>query len=191
MGMLTILVYIALSFFAGFYLITIPSGIISLDSAAAYVNQNILTSFSSSIALVLTGLLLILLCLRYIQKLLAGSRQNKNISFESKQGKVNITLGAIEDLLKKMLDVKKEVSQTRVRVSLKKKAIEVQIKSYLNHEVNLVDFTKEIQIKVKEKLQVLLGEDKKVQVNLQIRKIKVSKGEKENGEPEIPFRHYK
>ncbi len=190
MGFLTILIYIVLSLFAGALLVTVPSGIVDLNALANYINHNVLTSFSSNISFILVGLVIILLCLRYIQKVISGSRQNKNISFESKQGKVNITLMAIEDLLKKMLEAKDEISHSKVKVCLKKKLIEVQIKGYLNYEVNLVDFTKEIQAKVKEKLQILLGEDKKVQVNLQIRKISVSNEKEKDAEPEVPFRHY-
>jgi uncharacterized alkaline shock family protein YloU len=119
-----------------------------------------------------------------------NSRQNKNISFESREGKVKITLVAIEDLLKKMIEQRDEISHIKVKVRLKKKIIAVQIKGYLNYEVNLVDLTKEIQEKVKERIAVLLGEDKKVVIDLQIRKITVSGDNDKTEEPEIPFRHY-
>lgn len=190
MGFLTILIYILLSFSAGIILLLIPTGILNLESLIHYLNQNILNNFSSSITLVLIGLIIILLCLRYIQKMILNSRQNKNISFESKEGKVKITLVAIEDLLKKMIEQRDEISHIKVKVRLKKKMIAVQIKGYLNYEVNLVDLTKEIQEKVKERIAVLLGEDKKVVIDLQIRKITVSGDKDKTEEPEIPFRHY-
>ncbi len=190
MGFLTILTYIILSFSVGTILIAAPAGIINLKSIAAYLNQNVLTTPSSNITLILIGIIIVLLCLRYIQKMISSSRQNKNISFESKEGKVNITLVAIEDMLKKMLEEKDEISHIKVKVSLKKKTIVVKTKGYLNYEVNLVDFTKDIQAIVKEKLQILLGEDKKVEVNLQIRKITVSEKEEKTEDPEVPFRHY-
>jgi uncharacterized alkaline shock family protein YloU len=122
--------------------------------------------------------------------MILNSRQNKNISFESREGKVKITLVAIEDLLKKMIEQRDEISHIKVKVRLKKKIIAVQIKGYLNYEVNLVDLTKEIQEKVKERIAVLLGEDKKVVIDLQIRKITVSGDNDKTEEPEIPFRHY-
>lgn len=190
MGFLTILIYILLSFSAGIILLLIPTGILNLESLIHYLNQNILNSFSSSITLVLIGLIIILLCLRYIQKMILNSRQNKNISFESREGKVKITLVAIEDLLKKMIEQRDEISHIKVKVRLKKRMIAVQIKGYLNYEVNLVDLTKEIQEKVKERIAVLLGEDKKVVIDLQIRKITVSGDKDKTEEPEIPFRHY-
>lgn len=190
MGFLTVLVYIILSLATGILLIAVPTRIINLSLITDYVNQNLLTNFTSVLVLILVGFVILLLCFRYLQKLIIGSRQNKNISFESKQGKVNITVTAIEDLLKKMLDAKDEVSHTKIKVCIRKKLIEVQIKGYLNYEVNLVEFTGEIQERVQEKLQVLLGQDKKVQVNLQIRKISMPEGKEDEKEPEVPFRHY-
>lgn len=191
MGFLTVLSYVLLSFLVGFFLITLPSGIFLFPS---YLRSDAFSGLplSSRAILILTGFLIILLCLRYIQKIISGSRKNKSISFESREGEVNITLIAIEDMLKKMLDSRDEVSHTKVKVGLRKKMIAVQIKGYLNYQVNLVDFTKDIQEKVKEKLQVLLGQDKKVQVNLQIRKIAVSEenNQDKGQDPEIPFRNY-
>jgi uncharacterized alkaline shock family protein YloU len=190
MGFLTILIYIVLSFSVGILLVIVPTGILNLKDTADYLSQNALANFSSSATLVLIGLIIILLCLRYIQKMILSNRQNKNISLESKEGKVNITVMAVEDMLKKMLEERDEVSHIKVKVTLKKKIILVQIKGYLNYEVNLVNFTKEIQEKVKEKLEVLLGEDKKVAVNLQIRKITMTDRKEKPEEPEVPFRHY-
>jgi len=119
-------------------------------------------------------------------------RRNKSISFDSNEGKVSITLVAIEDMLKKMLESKTEVSRIKPKVLLKRKGIEVLARGVLTTEVNLVDFTKEIQEQIKEKMNNLLGEDKKVQVNLEIRKIALNKKDLlvEDKEPEVPFRNY-
>jgi len=68
----------------------------------------------------------------------------------------------------------------------------VVARGVLTAEVNLVEFTKEIQEQVREKVHTLLGKDKQVQVNLEIRKIALSKKDllAEEKEPEIPFRNY-
>ncbi|MCK4520164.1 MAG: alkaline shock response membrane anchor protein AmaP, partial [Candidatus Omnitrophica bacterium] len=118
-------------------------------------------------------------------------QKNKSITFESDEGKISITLVAIEDMLKKMLEAKTEVSRIKPKVILRKKYIEIAAHGVLTAEVNLVEFTKEIQEQVKEKVHALLGEDKQVQVNLEIRKIAINKKElAEEKEPKIPFRDY-
>ncbi len=190
MGFLTILIYITLSLIIGSFLISLSLGIIAVDAITGYLIQ-IPTDFRLKMMTLLIGTLLVLLCLRYIQTIFRRSQRNKSITFESDEGKISITLVAIEDMLKKMLEAKTEVSRIKPKVILRKKYIEVAAHGVLTAEVNLVDFTKEIQEQVKEKVHALLGEDKQVQVNLEIRKIAINEKElAEEKEPKIPFRDY-
>lgn len=191
MGFLTVLIYIILSLATGLVLIGLSLEIITVDVTTAYLAE-IAADFPLRWVTVLVGLLLILLCLRYMQASFRRSRKNKSIAFDSDQGKVSITLVAIEDMLKKMLEAKTEVSRIKPKVLLRKRGIEVIARGVLTTEVNLVEFTKEIQEQVREKVHTLLGEDKEVQVNLEIRKIALSQKDlmAEDKEPEIPFRNY-
>jgi len=191
MGFLTVLIYIILSFATGLLLISLSLEIITLDVITTYLAR-IPADFPLRWVATLAGLLLIFLCLRYMQASLRRLRRNKSITFESDEGKVSITLVAIEDMLKKMLEAKTEVSKIKPKVLLRKKGIEIIASGVLTTEVNLVEFTKEIQKQIKEKVHALLGEDKQVQVNLEIKKIALSKKDlaTENKEPEVPFRNY-
>lgn len=191
MGFLTVLIYIILSLTTGFILIGLSLGMLNVDIITAYL-AGISADFPLRLVTVLVGLLLILLCLRYLQASFRRARKNKSITFESEEGKVSITLVAIEDMLKKMLEEKTEVSRIRPKVILRKKGIEVAACGVLTAEVNLVEFTKEIQEQIRKKVHNLLGEDKQVQVNLEIRKIALSKKDltSVDKEPEIPFRNY-
>ena len=190
MGVLIVLVNIALSFIVGLFLINLSLEIITIDMITNYLTQ-IPANFNSKLITFLIGILLMLFCLRYIQTIFRRRKRNKSITFESDEGKVSITLVAIEEMLKKLLEEKTEVSHIKPKVILKKKHIEVAARGILTTEVNLVDFTKEIQKQVKEKLHALLGEDKQVRVNLEIRKIALGKKElTDEKEPEIPFRNY-
>lgn len=190
MGFLTVLIYIILSLVVGSFLISLALEVLAINIIADYLAQ-IPENFRLKIMTLLVGVLLVLLCLRYLQTIFQRSRKNKSITFESNEGKISITLVAIEDMLKKMLEAKTEVSRIKPKVILRKKYIEVAAHGVLTAEVNLVEFTKEIQEQVKEKVHSLLGEDKQVQVNLEIRKIAIGKKELvEDKEPKIPFRDY-
>ena len=190
MGFLTILIYIILSLAVGSFLISLSLEVIAIDAVTGCLTQ-IPGNFRLKMITLLIGALLVLLCLRYIQTIFRRCRRNKSITFESSEGKISITLVAIEDMLKKMLEAKTEVSRIKPKVILRKKYIEIAAHGVLTAEVNLVEFTKEIQEQVKEKVHALLGEDKQVQVNLEIRKIAISKKELiEEKEPKIPFRDY-
>ena len=192
MGFLTVLVYIVLSLVAGIILIGVSWDPTVLNIAVTYLEGQFFSDYWLRVVSGLLGILLILMCFSYLQRLLQRSRRDKSLTFESEQGKVSITLFAIEDMLRKILEARPEVSHIRVNVKLGKKYIEVMTKGVLTAEVNLVEFTKEIQESVKEKMHTLLGEDKEVQVNLEIRKVAIGgkKGSVEEPEPEIPFRNY-
>jgi len=194
MGFLTVLVYIILSFSVGSILLGLSLDLIIVNEFFTYLEKEIFSVFSLKLRWICgsTGAIIILFCLRYIQAFFSRSRKNKSITFESPQGDVSITLFAIEDMLKKMLEERSEVSNIKIKVFLKKKGIEVVTKGILITEVNLVEFTREIQERVKEKIHILLGADKQVKVNLEIRKVALGdkKEIEESEEPEVPFRNY-
>ena len=195
MGFFTILIYIILSCAVGSILLATSLNLVEVGVLTGYLERIVFADFyfpSIPWVAALTGLIIILMCLRCIQTSLRRSRKDKSITFESPEGNVSITLLALEDMLKKMLEERTEVSHIKPKVILRKKGIEVVIRGVLTSEANLVEFTREIQEKIKEKMNVLLGEDKPVKVNLEIRKV-VMGGRRENfddSEPEIPFRNY-
>ena len=191
MNFLVSVIFVILSLAVGILLLGVSLNLAYIAVIYRYLGGEIIPEFPLKLVLALIGMLLILFCLKYIQTLLRHSRKNKAIAFESPQGEVSITLFAIEDMLKKMLEERTEVTNVKARVFLRKKWIEVVASGVLTAEVNLVDFTKEIQEKVKEKMHILLGEDKQVKVNLEIKKVSVgSKKRPDEQEPEVPFRNY-
>jgi len=192
MGFLTALIYIVLSIIASILCVGLSLDMFDIPSLLNALETNIFADFSLKIIFLLTGTIITLLCLRYIQQIFLKSHRNKSISFKSPQGKVSITIFAIEDMLKKMLEERQEISHAKPRVCLKKKKIVVSTKGILVAEVNLVEFTKEIQENIKEKINTLLGEDKQVEVNLEIKKVSLGNKKQilEKEEPKVPFRNY-
>jgi hypothetical protein len=127
--------------------------------------------------------------------LLKNSKRDQMITFTSPQGKASITLYALEELLKKTLEAKPEISHVRPRVFLAKNGIEVAVKSNLNKEANILDITNMLQGLIKDKLENFLGKDKDIKVKLVIQKVSLDKKSKdkeseEENEPEVPFRNY-
>jgi len=190
MGFLAILVYIFISFFLGFVLIGSAANFIELTDIVFYVEKEMLSNIFLRVAFGLSGLLIILFCIRYIQHVIY--RRERAIVSESEYGKVSITLFAIEDMLKNMLETEKGFSHVRPRVCAGKRGVSVIIRGNVNSEVNFLSFTKDVQERVREKLVNLLGEDKDIKVKIEIRKM-IFKGTKkivEAEEPEIPYRYY-
>ncbi|MFA6280950.1 MAG: alkaline shock response membrane anchor protein AmaP [Candidatus Omnitrophota bacterium] len=194
MSFLAMIAYVAVSFFLGLVFIGLSLNLIDINYAVYYLTQEILPDRFLRYALFLTGVLLILLCLRFLQRTIF--RRERSVVTESSYGKVSITLFAIEDMLKNMLETQNGLSHVRPRIICKKHGIEVIIRGNLSVDANLPVFTKEIQEKTREKLQNLLGEEKEIKIKIEIRKM-VFKGKKkivesteDITEPEIPYRYY-
>lgn len=190
MGFLAILVYIFISFFLGFILMGSAANLIELTDLVFFVQKELFSNMFFRVALGLSGLLIILFCIRYIQHIIY--RRERAIVSESEYGKVSITLFAIEDMLKNMLETEKGFSHVRPRVCAGKRGVSVIIRGNVNSEVNFLSFTKDVQQRVREKLLNLLGEEKDIKVKIEIKKM-LFKGAKNMvtvEEPEIPYRYY-
>jgi hypothetical protein len=192
MGFLTILIYITLSLLLGFVFIGLSLNIIDVGAAASYLETYVVSDITAKAILGIAGFLMVLICLRYVQSIFRRSLSEKSITFESPEGTVDITLFAIEDMLRRMIEDKKELSHVKPRIMSKKRKMEVIIRGDLASEVNILEFTRGIQVQIKEKLENILGEDKEIKVRMKIRKM-VFGGKKKAGEqetPEVPFRNY-
>jgi hypothetical protein len=189
MGFLNILVYIAISFFIGGSLIGLAVNPINLVPLAKYLQTQILSDLLSRSIVFLSGVLLILFCMRYLQRVIY--RRERSVVYESEYGKVSVTLLAVEDMIRSILENTKELTRPRVRVYPRKRNIEVIIRGNLLPEVNFVEFTRLVQERVKDKVQALLGTEKEIRVRIEIKKV-VFEGKKniKETEPEVPFRYY-
>jgi uncharacterized alkaline shock family protein YloU len=127
--------------------------------------------------------------MRYLQRVIY--RRERSVVYESEYGKVSVTLLAVEDMIRSILENTKELTRPRVRVYPRKRNIEVIIRGNLLPEVNFVEFTRLVQERVKDKVQALLGTEKEIRVRIEIKKV-VFEGKKniKETEPEVPFRYY-
>lgn len=189
------LIYVLASFLIGFFVLGVALNPDILTTTVPYIQNEILADTYSRIVIALSGILLVVLSLKYLHTVIFSSRQEKAITLQLPSGKVSVTLFALEDMIKKFLEEKKELSHIKPRVISSKKGIEVVIKSTLISEVSLIELTGDIQEKIKEKLLNLLGPDKEINIRLEIKKMNfgAKKGKEqvpEEEEPEVPFRNY-
>ncbi len=141
------------------------------------------------------GILLFLLWIWFLQCLFVRREREKNIAFQTEKGEVVISLGAVEDFLRKICADISEIRDLRpvIRAGRKGK-IEVELRLILNPLQELPDFTSHLQNLVKEKLQSLLGVEE-IKVRIFVSKIlSVRKKKEEKQEPEeeikIPYREF-
>ncbi|UCC95353.1 MAG: alkaline shock response membrane anchor protein AmaP [Candidatus Omnitrophota bacterium] len=191
MKFLTVFIYVLLSLFVGSLFLGLALNLIDIKVVVFLFKKYIASNMYYNGAFGVLGGLILLICFRHLQLRLFSVRKEKSITIESAEGKVSITLFAIEDLVKRLLEEKSEISHIRPKIGYTKRGIEAIIRCNLTSEVSLLEFTRDVQEKVKGRLQILLGEDKEVIVVVEIRKVLLpsrKKGDEE--EPEVPFRHY-
>lgn len=184
-------IYVITSFFAGLLLISLSSGLITPDGIAFFIRD---TMFSDALRQTVwgwAGVVILLSSLSFIVKMFSKVRREKFVTKQTADGDVSITLSAIEDMIKKVLEDKDEISHIKPKVTLTRKGIYVLVKGYLNTEVNLIEFTSDVQTIIKKKLTYLLGEDEQLRINLQIKKLTFSASKDiVEEEPRVPFRNY-
>jgi len=150
----------------------------------------------SRIAVLLTGVLIILVSVSFVQSVLGKFQKEKTIAFTTSQGQVTISLSAVEDLIKRLTASMFDIKDVRPDVIATKRGLEISLRIVLRSEVNIPDLTMHLQELVRTKIQEVLGIEEPISVKIHVAKITYSeekrkKEEKrEETEPIIPFAGY-
>lgn len=132
----------------------------------AYAEQNL------QIACLLTGIGLILLNWMIANLTLAKLQQQKTIAFENPDGRVTVSLSAIEDFIRRSTQELPEVKDLRSDVIAKKGRILVRARVTLWSEAHIPDVTERIQTLVRSRVQEMLsGMEEPVNVQVHVAKV--------------------
>ena len=117
------------------------------------------------------GLLLIGLSLLIVQFALSKLEREKTLAFDNPDGRVTVSLTAIEDFMKKLAGQIPEIKELKPKVSATKKAVIVDTKVILYSEVSIPNVTEKIQSIVKNRVQDMLGIEEPIIVKVHIHKL--------------------
>lgn len=132
----------------------------------AYAEQNL------QIACLLTGVGLVLLNWMIANLTLAKLQQQKTIAFENPDGRVTISLSAIEDVIRRSTQELPEVKDLRSDVIAKKGRILVRARVTLWSEAHIPEVTERIQTLVRSRVQEMLsGIEEPVNVQVHVAKV--------------------
>jgi uncharacterized alkaline shock family protein YloU len=146
-----------------------------VDYIASVSSQNLFTRST----VFLSGALIVLIFLRMLQKAFSRAKSKKTIRAKTDQGQIDVTLVAIEDMVKKVLHTSDNIAHIRSKVTSNKKDVIINVKLTLKKAVNVKSFAQEIQEKIKNKIQTILGDQRNLKINLEIRKISAPPGDTE------------
>lgn len=105
------------------------------------------------------------------QLLWARFQRQRTIAFTNPDGQVTISLGAVEDFIRRTAKQIPEIKDTRADVLATKKGIEVTARISLWSEAHIPDVTEKIQGLIKTKVQEMLGIEDPVWVRVHVAKI--------------------
>ncbi|MCM8773514.1 MAG: alkaline shock response membrane anchor protein AmaP [Candidatus Omnitrophica bacterium] len=188
-GIINIIIYL-ITLIVGITLVVISLGIIEPETITNYLKNVVLSDIYLRIDIFLLGILLLFIVLRALQIIFNHLFKEKKITAITQNGEVSITLKALEDIVRKCLE-NENISQTKTRIISAKKKIDVEVILSLKSKTNLSDFTYELQEKIKNELQGILGTDKEIKIKIEVKKISFPKEETlSSEEKEGPFRYY-
>jgi len=199
---LTVLLYVTIILFLGSTLVLFALNILKFDTIffmiyAIYHDQDLRFIVGSVGAVILVCNFLFY---RYFS---VNVHRDKIIAFDNPSGRVSVSLLAMEDLIKRLLLKTSEVKDARVKISARKKGLDVRVRVILKLETSIPDITSRLQDRIKRKIQDTIGLEEPVDVSIYVGKIMSEKlkkkvviedaqAEDENlSTPTIPFQGYR
>lgn len=153
---------------------------------------------------VLFGIIALILLIKtnMMARMIYGTHQKeRNIAFNNPDGRVFVSLAALEDLIRRTLSVLNEVREIKAAVTVKKNGdLDVQTRLVLNGDINIPEMTSRIQKIIQRKIEGTIGSEHQVMVEVDVVKIvshpakdkkKKDAGESLDKESGIPFEGYR
>ncbi len=180
---------------AGGLLVAFSFNLFTLQNLTDFLRQ---TLQIQDIRLIIGGMgLLLFIASIFIAQITLGKMQReKTIAFDNPDGRVTVSLSAIEDFVKRLSSSMTEIKDLRSNVIAGKKGIEIITRISLWADANIPQTTESIQAIIKNRIQEILGIEEPIVVRIHVGKIVqkekrcLKRKEKEESEerPTTPFR---
>ena len=197
---IAVLFYVTLTLFFGSFVILYVFHFVEARAVldlctAAYSDERLRLIFGGA-----AGALLLINYIFY-QVFTVNIHKDHTIAFDNPAGRVNVSLMAIEDLIRRVISRAAEVKEVKSKISASKKGLRIRIKLILRAEGSIPEVTSRVQDLVKRKVQDAIGLDEPIDIAIYVSKILVdqdkerkrAKEEEPQKEPErqIPFQGYR
>ncbi len=179
---------------AGGFLVAFSFNLFTLQNLTDFLRE---TFQVQDIRLIIGGMgFLLFIASIFIAQITLGKMQReKTIAFDNPDGRVTVSLSAIEDFVRRLSSSMSEIKDLRSNVVAGKKGIEINTRISLWADANIPQTTESIQAIIKNRIQEILGIEEPIVVRVHIGKIvqkekgRLKKKEKEGAEERPgPFR---
>ncbi|MFC1645624.1 alkaline shock response membrane anchor protein AmaP [Candidatus Omnitrophota bacterium] len=172
-----IILFILLSAFLGTVILGFSLHLIELNDVIFQLNE-VYNNLNARIGMGATGIFFILLAMLFAQVSSSSREREKTIAFNNPSGQVTITLFAVEDLIRRMGQELPQVKEIKPDVkATKKRGIQIRLRLVMKSEINIPEFTAQLQEMVKSRIREIFGIDEQIVVKIHVAKI-VSQQEK-------------
>jgi len=152
------------------------------------------SGFQARFVLGSIGVLLILISISFAQLILGKIQRERTIAFSNPSGEITISLSAVEDLIVRLMRSLSEIKDAKPSVIATKKGIEIDLRISLKSELNIPEFTAQLQEMLKVKVGEILGIEEPIIIRIHVAKIASPQEkieEKKVEPPTIPFSGYR
>ena len=152
------------------------------------------SGFQTRFVLGSIGVLLILISISFAQLILGKIQRERTIAFSNPSGEITISLSAVEDLIVRLMRSLSEIKDAKPSVIATKKGIEIDLRISLKSELNIPEFTAQLQEMLKVKVGEILGIEEPIIIRIHVAKIASPQEkieEKKIEPPTIPFSGYR
>ncbi len=139
----------------------------------------IYASMNLRVGVAVVGGLLILISIAAYQFTVARIERQKNIAFNNPDGRVTISLSAIEEFIKRIGSALPEVKELKSDCIATKKGIDISTRVIFWSDANIPEATEKIQSLIRTRIQEMLGVDEPIIVKVHVTKIAARQEQKQ------------
>jgi len=114
---------------------------------------------------------LLILNFAFYRMFTVSIRKEGTIAFDNPDGRVSVSLGAIEELTKRVIAKVAEVHDVKSKISASKKGLQIKIRLVLKAEKSIPEVTSRVQELVKRRVQNAIGLDEPINVSIYVGRI--------------------
>ncbi|MFH1848428.1 MAG: alkaline shock response membrane anchor protein AmaP [Candidatus Omnitrophota bacterium] len=189
---LTIILYSLLFIVFGAALVAVSFNLLSRETIVTavdylFISQNVRLIVGAS------GGIIILIALFILQVIIGRFQSEKTIAFENPDGRVTLSLSAIEDFIKRLVRQIPDVKEFKPTVVASKRGVDITNRVVLYTDTNIPEVTERIQNVLKSRIQDMLGIEESVSIRVHVAKI-VQREAKKEAKPaeedsaQVPYR---
>ena len=130
--------------------------------------------------IMLTAVFVMLLNLLFYCLISTSVKRDRVISFDNPNGRVSVSLFALEDLVKRTILQFEEIKDNRPSINVASKVLRVKVPIVLKSDVQIPEVTSRVQAEVLRRIRDTIGGSQKIDISVYVSKINLKRAQRVN-----------